>query len=1455
MPADNRDTINEVVGNIKGLNTEELRRMASAMMVEAASSASKSKAKKDKAESTARDNILPAFLSLRDCVDALIAQYRLEITKGSYPNGTLDFQDSADSEQHGRLKDEREASAKSAEATIASILGSEASEFVHDAIASVGYSAPPTSDVGVRNVISALAYAISGLKDYTEDREVRTVIKDAQAAILSRSRPANVEAPVAAANLKALAEVAAVGLADAFAKAHAAGNSGSQEEDATESYAKFRSLVDESIDKKSSIMLYASMKDTADQDKDKIHRGLYKISKHALRGTSLDNIGSVSVCEGLLMLLSALKGGSQTGRASKEISSIYEEASRVEESLENSSTSERKNIFLKKHRLMKAALSSKREALQDEIRRYQGQQRAKDAEKELIALNGGADYGDIMNDLIDSSLGELHSEKSLRDAVNARHSGLLQNFDRKAIGELKVDGETGLADALAGGDAHAQQALLEGLLKSDEEKHGEKIPEGRLSEAESVLNAIMVMSKRDPRAVQKFLTDPSKEGVESLMDSMSAAGKAASGRMDTYKALAEDDRERGIDRGPTGYGSHGLSIVPSSKVESEAEGDQQLQSILAKSKAHHFVRRKPWDAAVKDMLTNVKNLDGIRIKNNVFDPRKGAQEVLMWAKGMGGGVLRAEAVNQAIKAQIDHYRDMFEKGGDGKEGAKAEKEELLKRYDEEYQRLENMKEAESHVEEGWMHTARIVQEAREKHTGVMEETQDLLDSTIPKEHRDKLLAKQREYSRRLYDKHFILHDKAQDHTIPGDLDKSTLEDLLWLEEDQGTESLSDSDLAKLLASHMRAIESKKPKVTYKNTPVVTKNAPTGKSPVAGAQKAKDHLKDVFGVLKSASEVAGRFFLNLKEAAISHSGEYRRVPSDDEPTNSLLASRFDSILSGEDPARRSAFLEEARKHYHGIEDYYEESDDDDGYGEAVEPLGEVLAKRHPLPGKLMRDAIGKIVRHDKALNHIKTAKPELKVKRQRLVPEYQKTKHFLPEKPVHTITDELEDLRTLRSMYKGDLDILNNPEHPYSRLRERLADLDSAHTSHTIKHEAKKAKAVEISKKLEEAMSHRDELKAKIDSGTANADHEQEYKVAERKVSQLEGKRAQASKRVEQTGAYLNKLMNSISRTKQSISTMEPDEIEALKALDALEQRIDVVEKEVNSGKHMVGPGGSVPVYAKDIEELEENLFNTITEDLNRWKRKIAAQQKVVDDLADKVRTANKISEEGLSPDAANIWAMELVGSMWQEVMNIWKSKKIQFSNLHQVDDIDWQDIMEVIKENVGLINDRALVSQLYELKEMERSIRGLLSSGKVHSKDTLKSLLDKAAKIGGGRPFSEGTSERKLIETAMSGHLYDIKTILDNLRMRKRLVWVKMNSLRSSREVVEVAKAVEQVAKDVAPGKKMVDLKDAQDAVSEAKEAAAAVNKEVADDQVQVSTEKKVPLTALGKLLVEALGW
>ena len=1452
MSAKNQDTLNAMVGNLKGLSANEIRRMASAMMVEAAK-APGAKAKKETEEESVGSKLMPAFVSLKECVDALIAQYRLEVTKGSYDTGSLSFEEAGDKERHGRLVSERADLAGSALSGIGAALGEDASASVKEAVGLVGYSEPPTSEIGIRNVVAGLASALAGLKDFTDDKSARTAIKDAQAAIVSRSRPANVETQVATANLKAMAEVAAAGLADSFSQAHESGNSGVSE-DARVSYAKFRSLVDEAIDKKSSIMIYATARDTAGQDKDKIHRGLYKISKNVLRGASLDNIGAVSVCEGLLMLLSAFKGGSSVGKAMKEISKVYEESSKAEESLENSAPSERKTVFLRKHKLMKAALDSKRAALQEDLRRYAGQPRAAEAEKELMAMNGGVDYGDLMNEMIDKSLGELHTERSLHDVLGAKHSRLLRGLDRSALGDVGgKDGGTEFADALARGDQDSQQKLLEGLMREEESKNDGEVSDDVLQEVESVMNALVAMSKRDPRAVQGYLSDPSKEGTENLLTSMSEARRAVGSRMDTYKALAEDDRERGIDRGPTGYGSHGLSIVPVSKVESEAEGDQQLQGMLARSKAHHFVRRKPWDAAVKDMLSNVKNLDGIRIKNNVFDPRKGAQEVLMWAKGMGGGVLRADVVDQAVKAQLKHYNELFEKGGDGKEGAKAEKEELLKSYDEEYQRLENMKEAESHVEEGWMHTARIVQEAREKHQDVVEGSQGELDRVIPKEQRDKLVSKQKEYGRRLYDKHFILHDKLQDHTVPGDLDQESLEDLLGLEEGKGTESLSDSDLAKLLASHMRGIESRKSRTEYKNNPSVTKPVKAPKSPVSGAAKAREHLKDVFGVLKAASGGTGVFSFNLREAAISNVGEYRRVPEDDESKHSsFLESKFDGILSGEDSARRNAFIEETRRHYHGIEDY---GDAEESAAAGEEPLGDVLAKRHPLPGKLMRDAIGKIVRHDKALTHVKTTEPGLKVKRQRLVPENQQIRHFLPEKPVHTVSDELEDLRTLRSMYRGDLDIMHNPEHPYSRLRERLEDLQSAQDAHSSLHESKKSKVEAVTRELEEASARKSELEGKVNSGSASGDEINEHKQVSRKVDNLVGKKDQFERRAKQTEAYLSKLRNSIARTIQSIEGMSPDEKEATEALEAVEAHIKTLEGEVTAGKHKVGPNGEVPVYAKDIDELEENLFNTITEDLNSWKRKIAAQQKVVDDLADKIRTANKIAEEGLGPDAANIWAMELVGSMWQEIMNTWKSKKIQFGNLHQVDEIDWQDIMEVIKENVGLINDRALVSQLYELKELERALEGLLNSGKVHSKDTLRALLDKAAKLGGGKPFSEGTSERKLIEHALSGNLYDFKTLLDNLRMRKRLVWVKMNSLRTSREVVEVAKAVESVTKEVAPGKKIVDLKDAQDAVSAAKEAAASVNEEAADDQVQVSSEKKVPLTALGKLLVEALGW
>lgn len=1454
MSAKDKDTLNAVAGNIKGLSADEIRRMASAMMVEAAVTSSKPKAKKETAaEDSIGARLMPALVSLKSCVDSLIEQYRLEVTKGSYSSGSLEFDAPEDKERHSRLVSERSELAGNAIGLIRSTIGDEAADAVKDPIGLVGYSEPPTSEVGIRNVVSGLASAVAGLRDLTDDKSARTALKDAQSAISSRARPANVEAPVAIANLRSMAELAASSLAGSFRQAHEDGNTKSAEE-ARESYARFRSQVDEAVDKKSSILIYATSKDTAGQDKDKIHRGLYKISKNVLRGASLDNIGAVSVCEGLLMLLSAFKGGGSVGKAMREVSEVYEEASRAEESLESSAPSERKKVFLKKHRLMKAALDSKREALQEDMRRYAGQPRGAEAERQLMALNGGADYGDLMNDMIDRSLGELHTERALHDALGAKHSGLLQNFHRESMSSLDSGDETGIADALAGGNMDAQQLLLEGLLHDDEVKNDGEVPDERLSEAESVLNAILIMAKRDPRAVQQFLTKPGKEGVDKLVDSMSEARRAVGSRMETYKALAEDDRERGIDRGPTGYGSHGLSIVPVSKVESEAEGDQQLQGLLARSKAHHFVRRKPWDAAVKDMLSNVKNLDGIRIKNNVFDPRKGAQEVLMWAKGMGGGVLRAEVVDQAVKAQIKHYKELFEKGGDGKDGAKAERDELLKKYDEEYQRLENLKEAESHVEEGWLHTAKIVQEAREKHQDVMDATQGQLDKALPKEHRDKLLSKQKEYSRRLYDKHFLLHDKLQDHTIPGDLDRGSLEDLLGLSEGEGTESLSDSDLAKLLASHMRGLESKKSRTEYKSNPSIISPPKAQKNPASGAAKAREHLKDVFGVLKAAASGTGVFSFNLREAAISNVGEYHRVPSveDDDRHTSYLAGKFDSILSGEDAARRKAFLEETRKHYHGVEDF---GDASESAAAGEEPLGDVLAKRHPLPGKLMRDAIGKIVRHDKALTHAKTAEPGIKVKRQRLVPEFQKTRHFLPEKPVHTVSDELEDLRTLRSMYKGDLDIMNNPEHPYSRLRERLEDLQSAEAHHSSLHDTQKSKVDRLEEEIASASSRREELEGKVKAGTASSDEAQEHRQVSRHLDGLAGKKDQFEKRAKQTAAYLSKLHNSISRTIQSIEGMAPDEKEASQTLEALEKHIETIEGEVASGRHTVGPNGEVPVYAKDIDELEENLFNTITEDLNNWKRKIASQQKVVDDLAEKIRTANKIAEEGLSPDAANIWAMELVGSMWQEIMNIWKSKKIQFGNLHQVDEIDWQDIMEVIKENVGLINDRALVSQLYELKELERSLKGLLNSGKVHSKDTLKALLDKAARIGGGKPFSEGTSERRLIENAMSGHLYDFKTILDNLRMRKRLVWVKMNSLRASREVVEVAKAVESVTKEVAPGKKMVDLKDAQDAVSEAKEAAASVNKEAADDQVQVSTDKKVPLTALGKLLVEALGW
>jgi predicted transcriptional regulator YheO len=442
------------------------------------------------------------------------------------------------------------------------------------------------------------------------------------------------------------------------------------------------------------------------------------------------------------------------------------------------------------------------------------------------------------------------------------------------------------------------------------------------------------------------------------------------------------------------------------------------------------------------------------------------------------------------------------------------------------------------------------------------------------------------------------------------------------------------------------------------------------------------------------------------------------------------------------------------------------------------VSDVKEHRHGVTEEGIQRALKAIDTDEQELMHLRSNPPARQKDKVPLAHEFMDTKHYSYERPVETLADEQDNLKMLHTALTNDLRYVQSTDHPLGRARNRRLT--------------------------------KGDRKALLDSKAANIQDKM-------------------SSKLEHTRKSLANLESYDQKDADTVSTLGKEEEKLRAVIKAIDEHLQSFEKDPSYYLN-----GNTKVRASRINELLSQYQDDVTSDENRMRAQISAQQKRVQDLERQLKILNEVSDKGVSAEHGAIMSRAVVRSIWQEVLDVWRRHRPKFNIIHDVDDMDYKDVANVVRDTLGLVDDKALISILFQLKQTRTQLRKILE----------KYPHLKVRKEGNAVSF--GTTDG-----------YDLKRVLDNINQREVEIWTRLNTLGYVDDVVEVGAAIKELAKSKDADFDTPPENELQDASQEKKLLTQSIESLIKEVEEKAATVDKngstVPLSALAKSIVGIL--
>lgn len=1230
----------------------------------------------------------------------------------------------------------------------------------------------------------------------------------------------SLDAPVLSSGNYADASDLALSISDVIAKISAAGV------EPLGSSVELRGLAKEAAGKESPLYKYAYAPGTSLDTTNKLLRGAQRMADELDK--PLKNYDAVSdgyMLEGLLMVLSALKKEDATGtehpeilQAMSSLGAIYKEHSdkttsslKAKKELQPSHVLDREHNHLHKARVLDNAArahlreldyiietGTKEAAEATGPKKAAITKRVNAAKKARATAEKEMDYGDMINSSIDT----LHhaagdEDKEIMSKYNDKLlQGIKPDILRTALKGAGLDEFTPeMVQGIAEGDHTLLSSLhdaLRGMTEAEYNVEKDKpiATSGIDASHDSVKNtvkAMQVLAGRDPKAVQDYLNGLLIEGdadaptpnalAKDLKEAMESRINELSMRKKHLEAMDPGGRARVGDYSSRMTAKYKVNAIPLQYQGTNETPPREEVIGITKAAPTTGGAVGPSDLAV------VRKVDEKKIRNNLFHPTSDAKTVLADLKTLGGGKIRAQDVKEYIKKMVstagkryDQNRMLSSGKTEAQHKALQEREEVLQELSGTKKTLAGLEEALQIMHEAYDTVGNNLDSILDEIESSPEaqdilETKQELEKAMPAAKRQKFYSKLQKAGFKSYEDlatHLSYDPSNNKHLEPLSHVKGHVEDLLnlvpvkegsapvkGLVDIEGYEGLDEDDLADLLASRIVAEAKKQTTIMNKGQaprvkPVITEKVQPnfiGKDPMMGVQprardKADKFLSALDGVLKTAAT----------------STDYEGV----------IAQKIRELLSDE------SFMDKVKENVKGVESY----------------------KKGVTPEAI--DSAIKAIANDEAVlrKYQRAGEVPPGVRKKPLAHEFMDVKHHTWERPVETLQSERDNLHALRTALSNDLEYVQGEDHPLGRARNRESSREDmkasaeqriqkaleklerhgAESSQKIKEVIKNSIAStgleKLDPKLAQSLSSQLEsgeeinVQGMIDQIVAATGNKQHGAVLSKAVSESAGSRAKIEDKLKRARESLTKIDERSKKDSELISKFGPEEDKLKGIIGAINEHLESFEKDPEYRLD-----GSTKVKASNINKILQQYQDDVTEDEHRLTRQIAVQQRRLHDLEHKLRILNDVADHGLSDDHSAIMARSVVKTIWQEILDVWRRNRTKFNIIHDTDDLDYKDVSDVVRDQLGLVNDKALVSVLFQLKQIRTQLRKLLE----------KNPSMRVSTDGQGSGFH-------MVEDPAKG--YELKKLLDNVNAREVEIWTKLNTLAHVNDVVEVGEAI-----------------------------------------------------------------